>query len=108
MKILELVQKIGPFWKNRDKAIIPQMPYQPEFIVLLTKRHQNGTAFLSFADIHSDNNWYFTGTNSSSLVKKKNWFKCNSGKEFLYGTINDAQDICRKLNLSIKTYYSKV
>ena len=84
------------------------MPLQPEFIVLNVQKSQNGTPFLAFADIHSDNNRYFDKANASIYRKMKNWFQCNNNDEFGFETIDEANEICRKMASSIKTYYSEV
>ena len=85
------------------------MPFQPEIVMLVYEKNENGTGSYEYADIHSDNNFYFVdGVNQSTVQRMKNWFQCNDNTEFMFSTVYDAYTTCEKINSTVKTYYSKV
>ena len=100
--------KFGLLWDNYE-GIVPRMPFQPEFVVLVFEKNENETSSYEYAEIHSDNNFYSVdGVNQSAVQRMKNRFQCNDNTEFIFSTINDAYSTCEKINSTVKTYYSKV
>ena len=97
-------KKIGPLWDNYQGSV-PKEPYQPEYVILTMRKYKNGTITLESAEIHSDNLEYPSNSPVAKLIEY--WFICNEKSDFMLATIDQANTICKRMNSTIKTYYSK-
>ena len=57
------------------------------------------------AEIHSDNLEYSSNSPVAKLMEF--WFICNEKSDFMFATIDQANTICKRMNSTIKTYYTK-
>ena len=95
---------MGPLWDNYEGSV-PKEPYQPEFVILTIRKYKNDTITMESAEIHSDNVEY--PSNSPVANLREFWFICNQNSDFMLATIDQAYRICKGMNSTIKTYYSK-
>ena len=96
-------KKIGAMWDNHH-GLLPMQPFQPEFVVIFIRKYVNGIISASEAEIFSRNDEFY----ASDVERTKNWFQCNDDSDFMFGTIDEAYEICREMISTTKSYYSQV
>ena len=102
--VSESSQKIGPLWDNYE-GLAPKQPYQPEFVILNIRKYKNDSIRMNSVGIHSNNLEYPQDWSVAKL--REFWFICNDNSDFMLATVNQADIICKQINSTIKTYYSK-
>ena len=83
----------------------PKQPYQPEFVILNIRKYKNDSIGINSAEIHSNNLEYPQDWSVAKL--REFWFICNDNSDFMLATVDQADTLCKQINSTIKTYYSK-